>query len=161
LLGAMGISKSSLYAEFQSKEQLFKRCFASYVSARIALLDQALADSSTTAEFLRRVLAEAVKDASSENPKGCLMSNSASEFGQHETAFRQEVRGAFQTVQRFLEVVLKQGVENGEVTTDDSPRLLAQYLITALSGVRTRVKGGMKPAEARAVVDKILRAVLA
>jgi TetR/AcrR family transcriptional repressor of nem operon len=124
-------------------------------------LEQALDDSPTTEEFLRRVFAEVVKDASSKNPKGCLMSNSASEFGQHETAFRREVRGAFQTVQRFLEAVLKQGVKNGEVTTDDPPRLLAQYLVTTLSGVRAMVKGGMKPTEARTIVDKTLRAVLA
>jgi len=87
------------------------------------------------------------------------MSNSASKFGQHETVFRQEVRGAFQRVQRFIEGVLKEGVEHGEVTTDDSPRILAQYVVTALSGVRIMVKGGMKQTAMRAAVDIILRAL--
>ena len=160
LLRTMNISKSSFYAEFKSKEALFKKCFAFYVSEREAWWNETLAATPTTEDFLRKVFAVVVEDASSEHPKGCLIANSATEFGQHEPAFCHDVQEAYHDIQRFLETAIKRGIADGEIDASESPKVLARYLTVTINGLLTMIKGGMTPGEARAVEDKIVRSII-
>lgn len=159
LLGAMSLSKSSFYAEFKSKEALFRACLKDYQQMIVFHLDQVRSRSSSFRDFLDTIFQEAIDDATSGDPKGCLIVNSAVEFGQHKTQFTEDVRVALEAVQKAFESAIQLAVRNGELATS-SPKLLAKAITTLMSGVRTMIKGGMPTKDAKAVTQKVLDSIL-
>ncbi|MEZ6060227.1 MAG: TetR/AcrR family transcriptional regulator [Planctomycetaceae bacterium] len=156
LLSVMSLSKSSFYAEFRSKEDLYRVCLRHYQDTIVEYLSQLRADSASTCNFFTAIFGEAVEDGAAGDPKGCFIVNSAIEFGQHDSRFSDDVRSALTEVQNAFEAAIRQGVQSGELATTPSPKVMAKYLLTCLSGVRAMVKGGMPVTDARAVVRKVL-----
>ena len=159
LLGEMSLSKSSFYAEFKSKEALYRACLKDYQQMSVCHLNQVRSRSSSLRHFLDAIFQEAIDDATSGDPKGCLIVNSAVEFGQHQTQFTEDVRVALNAVQKAFESTIQMAVRNGEFVTTSSPKLLAKAITTLMSGVRTMLKGGMPTKDAKAVVQKVLDSI--
>lgn len=159
LLGAMSLSKSSFYAEFKSKEALFRACLKDYQQMIVSHLDQVRSRSSSFRDFLDTIFQEAIDDATSGDPQGCLIVNSAVEFGQHKTQFTEDVRVALEAVQKAFESAIQLAVRNGELATS-SPKLLAKTITTLMSGLRSMIKGGMPTKDAKAVAQKVLDSIL-
>jgi len=160
LLGVMSLSKSSFYAEFKSKEALYRACLKDYQQMIVCHFDQVRSRASSLRDFLNAIFQEAIEDATSGDPKGCLIVNSAVEFGQHETQFTEDVRVALEAVQKAFESAIQLAVRNGELATDSSPKLLAKTITTLMSGLRSMIKGGMPTKDARAVARKVLDSIL-
>jgi len=160
LLGVMSLSKSSFYAEFKSKESLYRKCLKDYQQMIVCHLDQVRSRSSSLRDFLDAIFQEAIDDAISGDPKGCLIVNSAVEFGQHKTQFTEDVRVALEAIQKAFESAIQLAVRNGEFATTSSPKLLAKAITTLMSGVRTMIKGGMPTKDAKAVAQKVLDSIL-
>lgn len=160
LLGVMLLSKSSFYAEFKSKEELYRACLKGYQQMIVYHLNQIRTGTSSLRDFLDAIFQEAIDDATSGDPKGCLIVNSAVEFGQHKTQFTEDVRVALEAVQKAFETAIQIAVRNGEFASTSSPRLLAKAITTLMSGVRTMIKGGMPTKDANAVVQKVLESIL-
>jgi TetR/AcrR family transcriptional repressor of nem operon len=160
LLRVMSLSKSSFYAEFKSKEALYRACLKDYQQMIVCHLDQVRSRSSSVRDFLNAIFQEAIDDATSGDPKGCLIVNSAVEFGQHKTQFTEEVRVALEAVQKTFESAIHMAVRNGEFATTCSPKLLAKSITTLMSGMRTMIKGGMPTKDAKAVARKVLDSIL-
>jgi TetR/AcrR family transcriptional repressor of nem operon len=160
LLGVMSLSKSSFYAEFNSKEALYRACLKNYQKMVVFHLDQVRSGASSLRSFLDAIFQEAIDDATSGDPKGCLIVNSAVEFGQHKAQFTEDVRVALEAVQKAFESAIQIAVRNGEYATTSSPKLLAKAITTLMSGVRTMIKGGMPTKDAKAVTQKVLDSIL-
>ena len=160
LLGVMALSKSSFYAEFKSKEALYRACLTYYQQMLVCQIDQVRVVSPSLRDFLNVIFQAAIDDATSGDPKGCLILNSAVEFGQHKTQFTKDVRIALEAIEKAFESAIQKAVRNGELTTTISPKLLAKAITTLMSGVRTMIKGGMSIKDAQAVSRKILDSVL-
>jgi len=156
LLGTMSLSKSSFYAEFKSKDALYRACLKDYQQMIVDHLDQVRKRSSSIRDFLDAIFQEAIDDATSGDPKGCLIVNSAVEFGQHKTQFTEDVRCAFEAVQKAFESAIQLAVRNGQFSTTSSPKLLAKTITTFISGLRSMIKGGMPTKDAKAVAQKVL-----
>jgi TetR/AcrR family transcriptional repressor of nem operon len=160
LLGVMLISKSSFYAEFKSKELLYRACLKDYQQMIVDHLHQVRTRSSSLRDFLDAIFHEAIDDATSGDPKGCLIVNSAVEFGQHKAQFAEDVRYALEAVQKAFESAIRVAVRNEEFTTTSSPKLLAKTITTFISGLRSMIKGGMPKKDAKAVAQKVLDSLL-
>ncbi len=156
LLGVMSLSKSSFYAEFKSKDALYLECLKKYQQMIVEHLEQVCLASSSMREFLEAVFEEVIGDTHSGDPKGCLIVNSAVEFGQHKSQFSEQVRCALAAVQAAFEKALRVGARDGRLASADSPKLTAKYLTTCISGIRSMIKGGMTVRDAKSVVLKIL-----
>ncbi|XZE18608.1 TetR/AcrR family transcriptional regulator [Pirellulaceae bacterium SH449] len=156
LLGVMSLSKSSFYAEFKSKDALYRECLKEYQQMIVEHLEQIRLASGSIRDFLETVFDEVLDDAQSGDPKGCLIVNSAVEFGQHKTQFSEEVRHALAAVQAAFEKVLKSGTSKGQLEPTNSPKVTAKYLTTCISGIRSMIKGGMTARDAKLVISKII-----
>jgi TetR/AcrR family transcriptional repressor of nem operon len=156
LLGGMSLSKSSFYAEFGSKDALYLECLKEYQQMIVEHLEQVRVASGSMREFLETIFEEVIGDAQSGDPKGCLIVNSAVEFGQHKSHFSEEVRAALAAVQATFEKALRIETRSGQFASADSPKVTAKYLTTCISGIRSMIKGGMTVREAKSVVLKIL-----
>lgn len=72
LLGVMSLSKSSFYAEFKSKEALYRACLKGYRQMIVCHLDQVRAGSSSLRHFLDAIFQEPIDDATSGDPNDPL-----------------------------------------------------------------------------------------
>lgn len=159
LLRAMKLSKSSFYADFKSKQALYLVCLEQYQRFVVDHLTCLQTQSSSLQEFLHLVFQEVVEDAASDEPKGCLIVNSAVEFGQHRKEFSEDVRVALDAVQSTFERVIRDSIKQGEISPEVSPKVSAKYLTTCLSGIRAMIKGGMSVKDARAVVSQVIHSL--
>lgn len=160
LLAAMGLSKSSLYQSFGDKGQLFERCLRHYCETQAtAMLDRLRQTGSGRAFIEESFLGLAQAPERDRSRWGCLLMNTASEFGTRDPDLARTVR---QGVDRFTGVFLaavEQAQREGSVAADRDARTLARYLVSNMSGLKTLIKAGVDRQEARAIATFALRAL--
>lgn len=155
----MSLSKSSFYSQFRSKESLYRACLVHYCETTVDRLHQLREGSSSIRNFLDSILQNVIEDAASAKPRGCLILNSAVEFGQHREEFKEDVRRALGCIQQAFEQAILSGYRNGEICSSDSPKTLAVFVMTCVSGLRCMIKGGMSAEEASAVARKVVDSI--
>lgn len=157
LLEATHLSKSSLYQAFGGKQQLFGRCIAAYTDTMVAILLDRLEASETSFGFIRATLVEIGSECSRDvQPVGCLIMNTASEFGQREPVFADWVDIGIARVRAVMESAIERGQWAGEITRARTASALADYLMTSIAGLRTMVKAGTPTRNVLSVVDVIV-----
>lgn len=157
LLDATGLSKSSLYQSFGGKQQLFGRCISAYTDRMVALLLERLGGSGSAMQFICTVLTEIGSEgAHGRRPIGCLVMNTASEFGQREPVFAEWVDSGISRVRAVMLRAIEQGQRAGEISRSRSAAALADYLMSSIAGLRTMVKAGTPTRKVLGVVDLVV-----
>lgn len=162
LLRVMLLSKSSLYQTFGSKQALFIQCLDHYQQSMTDKLLDGLADSASSKQFLRNFLEEVVAEAGAKTKagkKGCFLVNSANELSQRDSDVRKAVATGSAHVATVFRRAFEQAVAQGEMPEPASLDALVDYFITAVSGLRTMVKAGMKKEDLLPVVGLIMRTI--
>ncbi len=157
LLVATGLSKSSLYQQFGGKAQLFDRCLVHYTAQMEQVLRQLLAHAPSGQAFIQMMLTQVI----SEPPpaKGCLIFNTASEFGQSDAAVAGRIRHSLARFRDLFLLALEQDRSVGLLASDADTEALADYLMTAIGGLRTMVKMGADARSLKATVAIVLRSL--
>ena len=157
LLQATGLSKSSLYQAFGGKQQLFGRCISAYTDRMVAMLLERLGNSRSAIEFIDAVLTEIGSEgAHGRRPVGCLVMNTASEFGQRDPVFAEWVETGIARVRAVMLRAIEQGQRSGEVSRSRSAAALADYLMSSVAGLRTMVKAGTPTKKVLGVVSLVV-----
>lgn len=157
LLHATGLSKSSLYQSFGGKQQLFGRCITAYTDRMVTLLLERLGASGSAMQFIHAVLTETGSEgAHGRRPLGCLVMNTASEFGRRDPAFAEWVDSGIARVRAVMLRAIEQGQRAGEISRSRSAAVLADYLMSSIAGLRTMVKAGTPTRKVLGVVDLIV-----
>lgn len=81
LMAAMGLSKSSLYQTFGSKDALFNLCLDRYGEMTAGYMRETLAQAESPKRFLLDLVEATAGYQSDGEPNGCLLVNSACELG--------------------------------------------------------------------------------
>ena len=143
LLEGMHLSKSSLYQAFGSKRNLFLQCIRRYHELTMADLQERLLTSDSGLQFVTETLSGVVKEVNEvANPRGCLVTNTANEFAQSDSQIAMRVANGLEGYRDMFRKAIKKGQQDGSVRTDIEAELLANYLVTSMSGLRTMVKAG-------------------
>ncbi len=160
LLEAMNLSKSSLYQTFGSKQQLFERCLSRYADRLSAEMAKDLEEAKSGRSFIEDTFGGVADTAQQpEGAKGCLIANSANEFGQREPALAAPVSDGLNRFARiFMDAVIK-GQAEGSISADADPRALGNYLVGTMNGLRTMIKAGADRRSAKGMVTLILKAL--
>ncbi|ARQ71039.1 TetR/AcrR family transcriptional regulator [Streptomyces marincola] len=142
LTSAMGITKTSMYAAFGNKEELFRKALRLYTDGPAAYGPAAL-ELPTAREVAAALLTGSARATTQPGcPAGCLGvqgSLAAGEPGRLArdalTAWREEfvdrLRGRFQ-----------RAVDEGDLPADVDPGLLARYVMTVSNGIAVQAAGG-------------------
>ena len=77
LTEAMGINRPSLYSAFGNKESLFRKVLERYASGPASYVEAALAEPTARAVAVRLLEGSRELLGCSENPRGCLITQSA------------------------------------------------------------------------------------
>ncbi len=160
LLSATGLSKSSLYNQFGSKRRLFHLCLLRYQGQSVNRMLSTLNSSPSASQFIENALkAVALEADSNSSPRGCLIMNTASEFGQMDRDIAMLVDTSLNKFKQVFLQAIKQGQANGEFTTRLPAESMATYIVTCRGGLRTMVKGGMNQESLHKTVEIILKAL--
>ncbi|MBT2558780.1 TetR/AcrR family transcriptional regulator [Hymenobacter sp. ISL-91] len=142
LLTATGLSKSSLYATFGSKRELFMAAFDTYRQdrARAAhhVLEQGPVRPAIDA-FFHQLFAN-VNDA--EPAFGCMSINQAVELAPHDAEVRQRVVQDLQSMENLLTRTIERGQQSGALTSPRPARDLAKLLVLAFPGLQVMARAG-------------------
>ncbi|WP_290632910.1 TetR/AcrR family transcriptional regulator [Aquisalimonas sp.] len=150
LLAVTGLSRSSLYQTFGDKHHLFSQCLEHYREKTVSGMWQRLEDAPTGRAFVELTMRRAIDDRhAAGGPRGCLVLNTATEFGHRDPDVTRQVQAALSAFRAVFEEAVRRGQADGSITPSQSPQQLAVYLVAGMGGLRTLVKGG----EVEALVD--------
>jgi AcrR family transcriptional regulator len=157
LTDAMRINRSSMWAAFGNKEELFKQAFERYIHTYQTYIREALAKP-TIREVIESALRGTVDFLSTPgNPKGCLSVHGALAVGDDADPVKQWLiegrkSGELKARKRFEEAK-----RSGDLSKDADPAAMSRYVATLIQGLGVQAASGATRAELTKTVDIALR----
>ena len=152
LLSGMGLSKSSFYLAFGSKEELFLAALTRYQDILETEFSMELSQAPGALVFLQGYLEAIADNRRGEALKGCLLMNTASEFSQRNPAVAKATRQGVNRLTRLLAQAVQQAQAEGDVSAGADADQLGTFLLTTVSGLKTLAKAGTPRKRLRATV---------
>lgn len=158
ILKATGLSKSSLYQTFGSKQDLFDCCLDFYCNDSYSKFKELLDNSSSGREFIESTF-KSITDScdSAEGRKGCFLMNTVSEFAKRDKHLAKAMSYQIKRVEQILAEAIKKDMAEKKLNQDLDEKALATYFITNLSGLRTMVKAGLSPKRTQETIKNIMK----
>ncbi|ASR47413.1 TetR/AcrR family transcriptional regulator [Paenibacillus kribbensis] len=137
------VKKQSLYGVFDDKRSLFLKALVLYRKQSVAVLEELVSqDDMSPIKKLDAIRGIALGQCHETIRRGCLMVNSALEFGTDDKEVKREVEMMFAEVEQLLEKIIRSGQEQQLITTRYTSKELAAYLNNALQGAKMMEKSG-------------------
>ena len=160
LLEAMQLSKSSLYQAFGGKPALFERCIARYGDEMIGALRDALQRSPSGLGFIRRFLESVLDEARGVcEARGCLVLNTANEFARRDARIAEAVSQGLGRFREVLQAAVERAQREGDIPKQRDAAMLANFLVSTMSGLKTMSKAGADEDTLRGIVELGLKAL--
>jgi TetR/AcrR family transcriptional regulator, transcriptional repressor for nem operon len=138
-----GVAKQSLYDAFGDKRQLLSQCLAQstqqFPPAR-ALLKPKLSGRAALGEFFTALLADCGPES-----HGCLVSALLLEKAGHDADIGAEAAHYWQQSKQLLQATIARGQADGSIRNSADAALLAQLLMTWMSGLRVSARTSSVP----------------
>ncbi|MFR9727011.1 TetR/AcrR family transcriptional regulator [Streptomyces sp. MS19] len=156
LTAAMGISRTSMYAAFGNKEELFRKALARYSEGPAAYAVRALAEPTArevAAAFLRGTV-ETVTGAG--RPAGCLVVQGCLAAAPAEHAVRDLLADWRNDACARLAERFARARDEGDLPPESDPGLLARFVMTVSSGLAVQAASGATREDLHAVATTAL-----
>lgn len=148
LVEGTGLSRSSLYSTFESKQGLYQKALQRYELLTTLNNVKLLSGSGSPKALIRQLLINVVEDELNDaEHKGCLVANACLELAGHDEDVAQFVVSNLQKLQHALENLLIKAQQSGEIASTQNPRALASFFLNTMQGLRVLGKGS--PVEER------------
>ncbi|MFN7085296.1 MAG: TetR/AcrR family transcriptional regulator [Burkholderiales bacterium] len=151
-----GVNRASLYCAYPDKRALFVAGIRHYLETVTEDNIRRLRSGRPAARAVRQFFTTLIEAPAQRARKGCLLTNSAVEFGVSDEEVRRLIRAALRRVEQALRERLEEARAEGDLAGDVEPRALARLLVTLLQGVRVMLKSGVERAIVR---DALLTAL--
>jgi TetR/AcrR family transcriptional regulator, copper-responsive repressor len=143
LAQAMGISPSSLYVTFGSKERLFLAAVDRYLAGPGGLMVEILDQAPTTKQAFERLFEAAAREMTRDDrPRGCMVAIGATHCSPDALPVRDALRAHRERSLQVLEARIRRGVDAGELPTDTDTAGLAVFLTSAIQGMSVQSRDG-------------------
>jgi len=152
----LGLSRTSLYAAFGSKEALFLKALDLY---EVRAGYRAAALTARTARDYARALLEGAADlhGDKKNPAGCLGVQGALVCAPESNAIRDELVRRRKVGESIIRDRLKRAKGEGDLPPDADAADLARYLSIVIYGITVQAAGGATRKELRSAAELALR----
>lgn len=160
LMSAMGISKSSLYQTFGSKQNLYNQCLEQYGEFTANYMRTALTQAKSPKQFILDLVAGTAAQAGAPNmPSGCFIVNTACELGtQHAFTGALLLTRRDKAYQIILDAVNAMQ-QQGELSFTKKSEALARQIFACICGMKVMDKMAFS-AEEQACCVEMIRALL-
>jgi AcrR family transcriptional regulator len=157
LTAAMGITRTSMYAAFGNKEQLFQAALQRYIEGPASYLIQALAEP-TARQVAETFLTGSVRTTTRPGgPAGCLVVQGSLASGETARPARDQLAFCREETWARLRERFGSAVQDGDLPPDVDPGLLARYLLTVGNGIAVQAAGGVGRDELQLIAEGVLR----
>lgn len=157
LEAGMGVNRSSLYAEFESKQRLYEDALDRYLEHEVPGFLTELFAPEAGLDAIRAVLGRFAAAAGQPGTeRGCLICNAATERSCDDLATRARVDRYVTTLRGGFERALRRAVEDAEVAADLDVASWSARLTTTLLGVFVLIRAQLDGGVARATVSATL-----
>ncbi|MEU6841676.1 TetR/AcrR family transcriptional regulator [Streptomyces sp. NPDC046716] len=159
LTEAMGINRTSMYAAFGNKEELFHRAVARYAEADMAYARESLTEPTgyEVIESFLRANADALTRA--DRPSGCLSVQGGLAEGGDSGRIARFLADSRLVGERALAQRLARAVAEGDLPSGADPRALARYVMVVSEGNAVHAAAGSSRADLHTTVDIALQAI--
>lgn len=155
LVEGTGLSRSSLYSTFESKQGLYQQALRRYEAVTTANVEL-LSGSGSPKELIRQFLLGIAEDELGDPQKrGCLVANATLELAGHDEAVAELVAHNFLRLQKALEKLIQRGKQSGDVAPAKNPRALARFFVNTAQGMRVFGKGSPSRQRKQCLMDVI------
>jgi TetR/AcrR family transcriptional repressor of nem operon len=136
LCEATGLNRSSLYAAFGAKRDLYLSALARYEDGSVARIAAALRDGPIQ-EGMKRFL-DALIDSIVDGPgrRGCFIGNCAAEMARLDRGAAARVRRSIDRIESTFRTGLEQARARAELPDDADTGALARFLTAGIQGLR-------------------------
>lgn len=157
LTEAMGITRTSMYAAFGNKEELFRRALQRYTEGPASYALRAV-QQPTAAQVAAAFLKGSVDATSNPDcPPGCLGVQGSLAAGTTAVEVRDLLIAWRQDGTALLRDRFQRAVDDGDLPEDVDPGLLARYLMTVANGIAVQAATGVSADDLQLVADAALR----
>lgn len=158
ILKATGLSKSSLYQAFGSKQNLFDSCLELYCRDSNLRLKELFDKSDSGRDFIEMVFQIITQSCcNDEGSKGCFVVNTVTEFGKRDKRLSDAINKQIKTVENILAEAIKRDQDNNKIDKSLDKKSLATFFMTNITGLRTMVKAGLSENRTRETIKNILK----
>ena len=162
LLSATGLSRSSLYQVFGSKQGLFESCLKHYAEGLANDMQHALDTAPSGIEFLEGVLHGFIDESAPEaRRRGCLVLSSAREFSCRDPKIAKLVSASTQRMMRIFEAAIRRAQSEGNIPAKADAHVLAAFFLSSVSGLRNMLQTRMERSLLHATADQIMSSLRA
>ncbi|MFS0725381.1 TetR/AcrR family transcriptional regulator [Paenibacillus sp. 1P07SE] len=137
-----GVKKQSLYGAFDNKRALFLKALALYRDQSCSRLEELALQQDADPLHQLGAVRDLVLGSGDDSCKGCLMINTALEFGNKDAEVLHEVEIMFAETERSLETIIRRGQEHQRITRHHTAQALAAHLTNVLRGAQVMKKTG-------------------
>jgi len=153
LQDASGLSPSSLYRSFGSKEKLFVECLRHYTDLLVCSLNTMISESATADDFFFRLFNETAAQAGTPSARlGCLVFNSVAELGKGSGSAAAEARRSLERIQALFAQALFLPGAPGQADAEQD----ADQLVVAMIGLRVLLRTGITRDRAESIVTQLM-----
>jgi AcrR family transcriptional regulator len=158
LTAAMGINRTSMYAAFGNKRELFDKALARYAAIDMAYVRDALA-APTAREVVETFLDGNIKAVTAPGrPPGCFSIQSGLSCGPDNAEVSTALARARKGGELAMRDRLRCAIQEGDLAPENDPDKLARYIMTVSEGLSVHAAAGATREELAEVVDIALRA---
>ncbi len=133
LTDAMQINSSSLYNTIGDKQELFVRCVKHYTQIRKNDMEKRLARAESPLTILMDYINDAVNVIITE-AKSCMAIKSAFEVATNDQRVKKILKTDSDDAYQFLYTLMKRAIEQGELSVEEDPEVLADYFNSTWTG---------------------------
>ena len=159
LMGAMKISRQSMYDTFGDKRHLYLEAFRRYVADSIDEQIGYLEKSSSPIDGIEKMLLAFATRAERDGIVGCMGINAICEFGRSDPEVT--LLGDTESIRltAALEHALRQAKSKKEISKTLKERAAAQFLRATLSGMKVTAKAGADTRALKSIAHFALRSL--
>jgi AcrR family transcriptional regulator len=143
LTDAMEITAQSLYAAFQSKEELYRQALEYYCVNFVGFMAEALTDEPSVVTSFERFFREAARAfASGDRPRGCMVSSGILAASTDNLAAAAQTAALRKQFKAAIQDKVASGVASGELVKSTPVAALARFLAASLQGMSVQARDG-------------------
>lgn len=157
---AMKLGEGSFYNSFKSKKRLYLECLQHYNRTFMSRRSQALAAECSSRERIGEFFEVVIEELANNKAQGCLVSNSLTNEVLCDRDLKRYLFDGFDSFLGYLESIVTEGQQRGEIGESIEPKIAARVLFTYLHGLHRLSVYALEPqqrrAETRAFIDGVL-----
>lgn len=159
LTKAMGINAPSLYAAFQSKEELYMEAIDLYIARRREFMERIYREEPTARAAVERMMREVVESlVGCDSPRGCMLTSSGASCSAESEHMQRALSEKRALGRELMKARMDKAVRDGEMPRGTNTGALADFYGMVFQGMSMQARDGASRKSLLAAVDNAMRA---